>query len=171
MNKWFISILLFLTITIPAGAQIEKGDSEIRFLFFYSHVSGDEFSTGGRGSLQVSYGYFLTPALQIGLGPRITFLRSGDGTESTLSGSAYFNYNFTTASKTVPYVYGEWYQMDFSPEFGEFTDFSYINIGLGVRNFITEYAALNSSITYGFTLASASKGGLFMVMSGLSFIF
>jgi len=171
MKKFLVTALIILLFTMTADAQVEKGDSEIRFLFYYSHINGDEFSSGGRGSLQISYGYFLIPNLQIGIGPQITFTRGGEGTKSKISGSVYFNFNFSTASKTVPYIYGEFYQMDFSPEWGDFSDYSYLNIGLGVRNFFTEYMALNSAITYGFSLASEAEGGLFMVMTGLSFIF
>ena len=171
MRKFLIIPFVLLLFSRTTIAQVEKGDSEIRFVFFYSHVNGDEFSTGGHGSLQVSYGYFVTPNLQIGVGPQLTFTRGFDKTEVTIGGSAYFNYNFSVASKTVPYLYGEFYQMDFSPEWGEFSDYTYLNIGAGVRNFFTEYMALNSSITYGFSLGSMIGGGLFMIMTGLSFIF
>ena len=171
MKKFLIIPIVLLLFARTANAQVEKGDSEIRFVFFYSYVNGDEFSTGGRGSLQVSYGYFVTPNLQIGVGPQLTLTRGFDKTEVMFGSSAYFNYNFTTTSKTVPYLYGEFYQSDFSPEWGEFTDYSYINLGAGVRNFFTEYMALNSSITYGFSLGSMIGGGLIMIMTGLSFVF
>lgn len=171
MKKFLVTASIILLFTLTANGQVEKGDSEIRFMFYYSHINGDEYSTGGSGALQVSYGYFFSPNLQIGFGPRITFTGSGEGTNTTISGSVYFNYNFAIASRTVPYIYGEFYQMDFSPEWGDFSDYSYVNIGFGVRNFLTEYMALNSAITYGFSLASEAEGGLFMVITGLSFIF
>ncbi|MBN2414672.1 hypothetical protein JXO52_02470 [bacterium] len=170
MRKACIAALLFLC-ALSAQAQVEKGDSEVRFLFYYSDVRGGEFSAGGSGSLMVSYGYFINPALQLGLGPRLTLSSGGSGTETQVSASVFFNYNFATASKTVPYLYGEFYQMDFSPEFGEFADYSYINIGFGVRNFFSEYIALNSAISYGFCPSENSEGGLFMILTGLSFIF
>lgn len=171
MKKFLVTVLIILSFTMTANAQVEKGDSEIRFLFYYSHIYADEFSSGGRGSLQISYGYFLIPNLQIGIGPQMTFTRAFDGTKTKFSGSVYFTFNLTTASKTVPYINAEFYQMDFSPEWGDFLDYSYINIGLGVRNFFTEYMALNSAITYGFSLATEAEGGMLMIITGLSFIF
>ena len=161
----------FLILAIPCSAQIEQGDSEVRFIFFYSRISGSEFSSGGSGSLMLSYGRFFTPRLQVGVGPRLNFSSDDDGTETSLSGSVFASYNLTEASKTVPYLNAEWYQMDFSPEVGDFTDWSYITFGFGVRNFFTEYAALNSAISYGFSLSSETEGGLLMIMSGLSFFF
>ena len=161
----------FLFLAGFAFAQIEQGDSEVRFLFFYSKVGGDDSDVSG--SLQLSYGKFFTPNLQVGVGPRINISSwAGGETKTKFSGSVYATYNFSTASRTVPYLSAEWYQMDFSPEEGrEFTDYAYITIGFGVRNFFTEYAALNSAISYGFSLASEAEGGLLMIMTGLSFIF
>ncbi len=170
MRKTCTAMLLILC-AVSAKAQVEKGDSEIRFLFYYSQVSGSGYSAGGNGSLMVSYGYFIIPNLQLGLGPRLTFTTGADGTETQVSGSVFFNFNFATASRTVPYIFGEFYQMDFSPDIGEFADYSYINFGFGVRNFFSQYIALNSAVSYGFCPSTNSEGGLFMILTGLSFIF
>jgi hypothetical protein len=172
MKRWIPLVLLTCLFHAPgAEAQIEQGDSEIRFLFFYSQTKSDSYSDKS-GSLQLSYGHFFTPRLQLGVGPRITISEFLGDTQTDLSGSVFVNYTLTTASKTVPYLSGEWYQQDFSPEEGmELTDYTYITIGFGVRNFFTEYAALNTAISYGFSLASEAEGGLLMIMSGLSYIF
>jgi len=173
MKKTFAVILVSLLWTISLFAQVEKGDSEIGFMGYYSAMVGTEYSSGGTGSIQFSYGYFLTSKLQIGVGPQVTFTPGygGGSGEVKFSASAFFNFNLTTKSKTVPYVFGQWYQSDFSPEGGNFSDAAFLNAGFGVRNFLTEYAALNSAISYGFPLASESDMGLLLIMSGLSFFF
>ena len=169
MNKFFVLLLMFFSLT--AYGQVEKGDSEIRFLGYFNRVSGDEYSSTS-GSIQVSYGYFITPKLQIGAGPQLTFSDGvDDGVDVQFSASVFLNYSISVGSKTVPYITGQWYQMDFSPEDGEFTDNSFITIGFGVRNFFTEYAALNTAIYYGKSLNSDMDGGLLMIMSGISIIF
>jgi len=166
----FVFILLFWTFA--CYAQVEKGDSEIRFLGYLNRVSGDEYSSTS-GSVQISYGYFITPKLQIGAGPQLTFSDGlDDGMDVQFSASVFFNYSISVGSKTVPYITGQWYQSDFSPpENGEFTDNSFITFGFGVRNFFTEYAALNTAIFYGKSLNSDMDGGLLMIMSGISIIF
>ena len=161
----FVFILLFWTFA--CYAQVEKGDSEIGFLGFYSKMA----DYGGMGSVQLSYGYYVSPRFQIGLGPQLTIQEGSDGTEAKFSASAFFTFNLTVNSTTIPYLSGQWYQIDFSPDYGDFTDYSYINIGLGVRNFFTDYAALNTSLSLGSSLSSNVEGGILMIMSGLSFIF
>lgn len=47
---------------------------------------------------------------------------------------------------------------------------AYFNIGGGFRNFFNEYAALNTSITYGFSLGGTGERVL-TIMSGVSVIF
>ena len=88
----------------------------------------------------------------------------------------FFNYNFSTSSKTVPYLAGQLYQKKFDLEENEeFSDYSYANIGFGVKNFFNEYAALNMSANYGFSLAEVEEGqdkqGMILLLVGLSFIF
>ena len=173
MKKTCAVALVFLLWGFSLFAQVEKGDSEIGFMGYYSTMIGTPNSSGGTGSIQFSYGYFLTPRLQIGIGPQVTFSQGFDGSggEANFSASAFFNFNLTTRSKTVPYLFGQWYQTDFSPDTGNFTDAAFLNVGFGVRNFFTEYAAINSAISYGFAFASESDDGLLLIMSGLSFFF
>ncbi|MDZ7333044.1 MAG: hypothetical protein ONB13_01130 [candidate division KSB1 bacterium] len=154
----------------PGDIGIEKGDSEIQFAAFYILMMYKDFKMGN-STIQLSYGRFLTSRLQLGIAPQITMSIFSDQVDTHISASAFVNYNFSSASRLIPYASAQWYQSDFSPEYGDFIDYSYINLGVGLRNFFNQYAALNTSITYGFSLNSDSNGGLLTIMSGLSFIF
>jgi hypothetical protein len=174
LKLWIRLLVVFcsLSTAVASHGQVESGDSEISFLGFYSTVVGVEGSSGGFGSVQLSYGYFLTPNLQIGLGPNVTFSGGTDGTEVSFSGSAFFTFNFSTSGRSIPYISAQYYQFDFDiPEGQSFTDLAYINVGLGMRSFFSEFAALNTSVNYGFSLAENAEGGLLLIQSGLSFIF
>ena len=93
--------------------------------------------------------------------------------ETDWSGAIFFNYNFSTASKLIPYITGQYYQYTFDiPDDMEFKDFSYVNAGIGFKNFFNEYAAFNTLVSYGFSLAEdAENVGLLSIMAGLTVIF
>lgn len=149
---------------------IEKGDSEVQFAAFYILMMYKDFKMGN-STIQLSYGKFFTSRLQLGIAPQITMSIFSDQADTHISASAFVNYNFSSASRLIPYASAQWYQSDFSPKYGDFSDYSYINVGVGLRNFFNQYAALNTSITYGFSLNPDNEGGFLTIMSGLSFIF
>jgi len=188
IKKLVMMVLFMIVVSSFSYAQVEKGDSEIIFSGMFMSIVGIENYSSMTASLNLNYGYFLTKNLEIGIGPIFTYSRteqtytnynffSGSSEEKNvnenknLSGTVFFNLNFSTSSKTVPYLSGQWYQTDFNPEEGEFSDYSYGNIGFGIRNFFNEYAALNTSINYGFSLAKEAEGGVLLVMTGVSVIF
>lgn len=177
MKKAFLVVLMLL-VTSGAYAQIEKGDTELSFMGYFRSIVGEDVDVNGSGSFQLSYGKYITPKLMIGLAPVLSFFVAEDEggdpiIESDWSGVAFFNYNFSTASKFVPYLTGQYFQWTFDiPEGSEFTDFSYVNVGLGFKNFFNEYAAFNTLVSYGFSLAEGAEGiGVLSIMTGLSFIF
>jgi hypothetical protein len=182
-------LLIVLTIVISATflyPQVEQGDKEITFAASMTSLVGIENFSSTNINLFLSYGYFVSNKLQLGIGPSLTYSRTTSTfssfdpelfaiveeetvTEDTqFSGYVFINFNFSTASKTVPYFAAQWYQFDFDPESGKFTDASYVNIGFGIRNFFSEYAALNTSANYGFALSSATEGGIILITTGLS---
>lgn len=179
MKKGFlIAVALFLLVS-GAWAQIERGDSEISFMGYYNTLVGEDVEVNGSGVFQLSYGKYITSRLQIGIAPNLRFYLADDEEgekkiETDWSGSIFFNYNFSTASKFIPYITGQYYQFTFDiPEGGEFTDYSYVNVGIGFKNFFNEYAAFNTLVSYGFSLAqeTENKVGLLSIMTGLTFIF
>ena len=116
---------------------------------YSSDFFGTEQSSIESGAIQLSYGYFITSHLQIGAAPQLMIYQGfGGGTNYIFSASAFFNYNFATSSKIIPYVSGQWYQDEFAPEYGDFLDYSYINLGFGIRNFFTEFAEMLINFGY-----------------------
>jgi len=177
-KAFFIAVALFLFVS-GAWAQIERGDSEISFMGYYVTLVGEDIEVNGSGVFQLSYGKYITSRLQIGIAPNLRFyLAEEEDGEKVLktdwSGSVFFNFNFSTASKFIPYITGQYYQFTFDiPEDAEFTDYSYVNVGIGFKNFFNEYAAFNTLVSYGFSLAKEREKnvGLLSIMTGLTFIF
>jgi hypothetical protein len=155
------------------GIGVEASDNEIGFMAsYFSYIGGEGGGGGGFGSVQLSYGKFISSKLVVGVAPMIYIFSGGGDTETQVTVSAFFKLNFSTSSRTIPYISGQWYQTDFSPEDGrDFLDASYLNVGAGIRNFFNSVTALNTSVTYGFALSEMSSGGVLQVLCGLSFIF
>ena len=170
MRKTTLILFICLTVINLSYSQVEKGDSEITFLGYISTHAGTDISSSF-GSILFSYGYFITANFQIGVGPQLSLSSFGGETTTHLSGSVFLNYNFSTSSKMIPYLSAQWYQIDLSPEDGDFLDFAYLNVGIGMRNLFNEYLAFNFQATYGFSLSEFTKRGLMTIKAGLSFIF
>ena len=149
------------------GQTIEKGDSELQFQGYYLTTEGLSYATG-----TMIYGHYLTSNIEIGVGPSISHSDSDYGdSETTFSGLAFFRYVFPSQSKSIPYINMQWYQYDFSPE-GEadFTDYSWVQGGVGVKIFLNEYVAYDLSGNYGMGLAEGSEG-MILLAAGVSVFF
>ncbi len=183
-KRVWVLVLFCLFVAGSLFGQVESGDKEVSFLGYFATVVGENVDPNGFGSLQISYGRFMSKYLEMGIAPTLNFSTVRvyeDNEEKTeldtkLSGSVFFNLNLAAASKTIPYISGQYYQSKFDfEEDEEFSDYSYVNIGFGVKSFFNEYAAFNTQVVYGFSLAEVedegSKTGLLMIMTGLSFIF
>ena len=182
MKKILWICVLCCLIAPNLFGQVEAGDKEVSFLGFFATQVGEDIDPNGFGSLQISYGRFMSKYLEIGIAPTLSFSmfynqQSGESELKTqLSGAVFFNLNLAAASKTIPYISGQYYQYTFEIEDeAEFTDYSYVNVGFGIKSFFNEYAAFNTQVVYGFSLAKLepeqTKTGLLMIMTGLSFIF
>lgn len=149
---------------------LERGDSELSFMGFYAKIVGTEMDMPGIGSFKLAYGYFVTRNIQIGAEPQLLIYPGFmGGTDTIFSFSLYGSYNFLTGSKFIPYVTVKWYQDEVVPG-DDLLEDAYVTFGGGFRNFFNEYAALNTSITYGFNLGGMGET-VFTIMSGVSFIF
>ncbi len=162
-NVLFVVGLLTLMVS-GAMAQVEKGDKEIQALGTLTFVEG-----ASAVLMQGTYGVFVTPEIELGAGPTIMYF-SAYGFSYTVVGGVFFGrYNFNVNTKRVPYLSAVWYQADFSPDIGDFTDYSYVQFGAGTKFFVTEYLAYDMSANLGFSLGSGSA--VMTIMGGLSAFF
>ena len=177
MKKTILVLICLLLFVSAAHAQIEKGDTEVSFMGYFSTLVGEDIEANGFGSVQLSYGKYLTKNLLFGIAPTVNFStgQDEDGDPELnidFSGSAFLNFNFTTASTFVPYFTAQYYQYTFDiPEGAVFTDYSYVNVGLGFKNFFNEYAAFSTLVSYGFSLAEDAEWGILVISTGLTFLF
>lgn len=177
MRRCLFPVMALFLLTSGAFAQIEGGDTEVSFMGYFTTLIGEDIDPNGSGSIQLSYGKYISPRLLLGVAPTMTFYTGQDEEgepkiETDFSGSIFFNFNFSTAAKFIPYITGQYYQFTFDiPEDRKFTDYSYVNVGLGFKNFFNEYAAFNTLVSYGFSLAENADWGILVVQTGISFIF
>ena len=177
MKKLMVLFSISLLFFSKSSAQIESGDKEVSFMGYYSTFVGEDVEPNGYGSIQISYGKYYSRYLQLGFAPTLSFSTGQDEdgdpkVDTQLSASVFFNFNLAAASKTIPYFTGRYYQFTFDiPEDAKFGDYSYITLGLGIKNFINEYAAFNTLGTYGFSPAEDNEGGIVLIMVGISFTF
>ena len=156
----------------PGSIGIERGDKEVGFMGFWSKMIGNELTSAETGMIRLSFGYHWTDRLQVGAAPQwIITASEGGGTWYFFSVSFFVNYNLTTSSKMVPYITGEWFQENFYFGMDDILSHAYLTLGGGLRNFFNEYAALNTSIKYGFSLGGEGKRTVLTITSGVSVIF
>ncbi|MBN2183955.1 MAG: hypothetical protein JW746_01370 [Candidatus Krumholzibacteriota bacterium] len=161
-------ILLFLAVLLISGnlsAQIEKGDREIQASGFFIAFEGITMMT-----VSGTYGYYKTEKLEIGGGPVLSRIDFGFGSSTTLSLTAFGRYHLTARDKLVPYLSGQWYQFDVSPEEpASFLDYSFVQGGGGFKYFINEFIAYDVSGNLGFSFGSGSFS--FIMVAGISAFF
>ncbi|MCK5147857.1 hypothetical protein KAR48_13955 [bacterium] len=151
---------------------IEKGDKEISFIGFYIKMVGMDSAPSGIGAIMLSVAYSVTPELQIGFAPQLMIYPGFFGATYKIFGwTGFINYHFSTSSRWIPYVSGQWYQDEFAPGESDMLDHMYLTLGGGLKNFFTEYAALVTSISYGFPVRTSQKQTVFTIRSGVSVFF
>ncbi|MEQ9404930.1 MAG: outer membrane beta-barrel protein [Cyclobacteriaceae bacterium] len=112
-----MGIGLLTSIATDVTAQVQKSDHNIGFGFDLRSISGE--STGSSTSINLSYTYYLTNRISLGLGPRIEWTKSTSQTidpdtdefilETSKTGSkginAFLNYSFLTNDGfALPYI-------------------------------------------------------------------
>ena len=156
--------LLVVLMASSAVAQVERGDREIQ-------GSGHLFVMSDAAMLNLSgvFGYYYTASLELGGGPTITYSRAGDVNNTTVGLTLFTKYNFATRDKLVPYVGGQLYQYDLSPQDPlKFTDVTFLQGCAGFKYFIRKDIAYDASANLGF-----SPGGdvSFFLTVGVSAVF
>ena len=169
-NLIVVAFLVLFTGTASAQEGVEAGDKEVSFMGMYLTSTGDtDYSFG---NITLRFGYYFTDKLLVGISPGINISTFNNETDTDFSGELFFAFNFISNAKTIPYVKASFYQSTFDiPEGMEFRDYSYVQVGLGFKVFFNEYMALDTSGSYGFSLAEDSGDGILMFLSGITFIF
>lgn len=164
MKNLVIVIGLLCVLSTGTMAQVEQGDKEVQLLGSIIVIEDASLWL-----LMGSYGVFVTPKTELGVGPSIWHAEVyGFGT--TVFGATFFGrHHFTVAQKQVPYISALWNQGDFDPEFGDFFDYSYVQFGAGMKFFISEHVAYDASANLGFSLGLGTA--VMTIMGGLSAFF
>ena len=161
MRKLLLAVACILILAPQTGAQVEKGDREIQFQGSVISVESMTLIM-----LQATYGYYVSPNIEIGVGPSIT--RFGD--ETSFRALFFGRYNFDVDTKKIPYLSAQWYQYDFSPEGDQgLFDAAFLQFGGGMKFFMNEFFAYDVSANYGFGLGGGS--GAFLLLGGVSAVF
>lgn len=165
MRHLLIGILAAIILCASAAAQVEKGDKEVQFIA--SIISVEDITVF---TAMATYGVMVTPNLELGVGPMISHVSIYFFDDTRFSMAFFGRYNFSVQNKTVPYLSGQWYQFDFAPDepFG-FFDYSYIQVGGGVKFFINPHVAYDFSGNLGFALGASTT--VTTLMGGLSYFF
>ncbi|MBD3178966.1 MAG: hypothetical protein GF417_04835 [Candidatus Latescibacteria bacterium] len=161
--KYFLYLFL-LAVIIPTGAlsQIEEGDREIQ-------ATGSFMAMDNLSMLILSgtYGYYYSDRLQIGVGPVITHTEVFGFDTTSLGLKLFVRHNFTARDKLVPYVSGQWYQHDLSPDEPlDFLDLSFVQFGGGFKYFLNEYIAYDVSGNIGLSLGGGEAN--LLIVAGIS---
>ncbi len=167
-KKLTIVLFAILTFTVSSSAQFQKGDTEISLSGTAVHMFTDsnvEYSSNStRVTLQVGFGKFVTPYLQIGIQPtwnytryKTTYMyfsysssnstrekRTYSDSEGIFGVNLFANYNIKSRSKLVPY-FAIQYQV---PDVERVSDFDSLGLGVGLRYFLIKSSAINTTLFY-----------------------
>lgn len=139
-----VCLCLLLFASICANAQVQGSDQNLGFGFDVNSISGDSKDT--RVNLYLSYTYFLTKNLSIGVGPRFSWSRSKESDttavakSNTVGYNAFINYSFLTSGGFVlPYIGGQYTKL-VQKQDGNDDPFITNSVGgnVGIKFFITE---------------------------------
>lgn len=164
MKNLISALALVIFLCSSVAAQVEQGDKEVQLLGSIIVVEDASMVL-----LMGSYGVFITPQTELGVGPNIWHIEAGGDGMTTFGATFFGRHHFSVNQKQIPYVAGSWNQGDFDPDYGDFFDYSYIQAGAGMKFFVSEYVAYDVSANLGFALGGGSV--VFMIIGGLSAFF
>ncbi len=157
-----VAVVVFLGCALPASAQAKKGDSEVQLFASFSMAANEAGSA--QGDIFGNYGLFATDHVQVGGGPTISIAR-GNPVNVTFGINA-FTRRYFGGSRVQPYVGGEFFMFDVTDP-----DFSYANALFGVKNYLSERAAIDFKGGYGFLIKEPGSAGLISFQIGLTVLF
>lgn len=189
LSKLVLFCVITLSVPQVAVAQAKQGDTELQLFGFISTLYREVpeipgFLEGGStstttGTAVVGLGYFLTDRLQIGASPLITISTGGGiggsegSTDVTFGLSTNVQYFFgANDAKIKPYVGYELQIQSFeSPEGGSLADNTYNSGVFGLKNYLSERAALDINAGYGFRMSGPGDGQSLNLRVGITYLF
>ena len=151
---------------------ISTGDMELSFNGMVFTTVGTDYSMT-YGNVFVSFGRYFTKRLLVGIAPGLTLSTMEGDISADVSLQVFSGFNFVVNKKTIPYARVSFYQssIDFITEGSEFLDASIVQGGLGLKMYFSDYAAWDTSINGGYSLAYNSEGVTLMLLTGITFKF
>jgi len=151
---------------------ISTGDMELSFNGMVFTTVGTDYSTT-YGNVFVSFGRYFTKRLLVGIAPGLIISTYEGDINIDASLQVFSGFNFVVNKKTIPYARLSFYQssIDFITEGSDFLDASIIQGGLGLKMYFSDYAAWDTSINAGYSLADSSEGITLMLLTGITFKF
>ena len=171
---FILAFALFTCFTFGQEQEegISTGDMELSFNGMVFTTVGTDYSTT-YGNIFVSFGRYFTKRLLVGVAPGLTLSTQEGDINVDASLQIFSGFNFVVNKKTIPYARVSFYQssIDFITEGSEFLDASIIQGGLGLKMYFSDYAAWDTSLNAGYSLADSSEGVTLMFLTGITFKF
>lgn len=160
----FLSVLL---LPVPSAAQQEAGDTELEFTgSLITTVGSDE--TWGIGIVQSKLGQFVTDRWEFGAFPSLE-VRLGETTDTRFGFGLFATYSYLRPdAMTAPYVGASYYKNDLTERFS--ANDSWLGVNAGLKFYVSPDVAVDVGGDYQFGL-QGQEGGLFILRTGLSFLF
>lgn len=191
MRRFQIPVLLTALLLVApslAHAQAKSGDKEVQVQGNVMSLMSPD-STNTSGSIIFGFGYFTSDRSQVLVSPIITISQkqasltidpftgraitgSGSGVTADLGlGAGYRLFFGAQSSKVKPYLGGDINIQSFKTDFGgSVADKTYLQAIGGVKNYLTERAALDFNARFGSSLKN-SDFGLFLFTVGITYLF
>lgn len=180
---WMGAMVLTAAVAVPrsASAQAQAGDKEILTFANVVSVMGSGFNSTS-GNVFLNVGQFISDRMEVGGGPNITISRSsfdtgfGGSSSETDFGfgvNGFVRYYFGEASATLkPYAGGELIVNKLNVGDNEsFADQVFASGSAGVKNYLTENAAIDFKGSFGLNPSNPGELQLFLFTVGLTYIF
>ena len=180
-------VLAPLVFAAPAAAQAQRGDNEVLvFGLVTSFLS--ESTTSTNGTINFNIGRFVTDRTQIGGGPTISISATttperqvprlvgtrivfdtipGETTVDATVGVSGFLRRYFSGGRVAPYLGGEVFVSDVESA----GDTTFVNAIGGVKNYLSERAAIDFKGAFGFNTRDASAFQLLQFSVGLTVLF
>jgi hypothetical protein len=173
VSRIVIAAFVFVMLPSAAFAQTQSGDKEI---LLFGNLTSTRFDGGGTstfGLIFINVGVFLTDKFEVGGGPNISVTGGGfsGGTDATVGINGFVRQAFGSNPKVQPYVGAEISMADLNPSQGSAADLAFVSAIGGVKNFISEKAALDLKGSFGFLMKEPSLQQQFGFTVGLTFVF